>query len=64
MSRTPPITVVLDAEDAALVGATLRMLGRTNRTPDPDANERMSRVGDQLYAAARAAGVVRTGAPQ
>ncbi len=61
MSRTPPVTVVLDAEDAALVGATLRALGRTNRTPDPVANERLVRVGDQLFSAARLAGVVRGG---
>lgn len=56
--RTPPITVVLDADDAAFVGATLRALARSNRSPDVTVGARLQRVGDQLYSAAQVAGMV------
>ena len=57
--RTPPITVVLDGDNAALVGKTLQMLARAKPSSDLGVSDRMRRVGDQLYSAARVAGVVR-----
>ncbi len=56
--KTPPVTVVLDGEDAAIVGATLRALGRTSKCPDLTVGARLVRVGDQLFSAAQLAGVL------
>jgi hypothetical protein len=46
-----PVRVTLDSEDAAIIGATLRMLGRTNKSPDLTVAARLTRVGEQLTAA-------------
>ena len=43
------VTVILDATDCVLVGATLRMLART--APQDDVRERLERVGQALSAA-------------
>lgn len=57
--KTPAVTITLDGEDAAVIGKQLRMLAHIQRSPDLTVAERMRRVGDQLYAAADAAGVIR-----
>lgn len=46
-----PIRLTIDSEDAAIVGATLRMLGRDNRSPDLTVGARLTRVGEQLTSA-------------
>jgi hypothetical protein len=42
------VTIEVDAVDAAVIGATLRMLAAINRSPDIDVAARMQRVGDAL----------------
>lgn len=49
MSRK--ITISLDAEDMAIVGATLRILGKQNKSPDITVGARLTRVGEAMVAA-------------
>lgn len=42
------VTIEVDSVDAAVIGATLRMLAALNRSPDIDVAARMQRVSDAL----------------
>ena len=49
--RGGKIVVILDYVDAAVVGATLRMLGKMNKSSDESVGDRLFRVGTELQLA-------------